>query len=531
MRLRSILLPLVIAGGIWALLPPRQKPVDAGLAGGTGVGNQAGKSSNEPVPLRKQVIRVAPKLFYMPGNVPMGVGQPLQGLYRVEQRYEALHPEVDIQYISVPTAREWLVTQAAAGLLPDIVDVNVEEVWQDTHKGWYIPLDEYLARPSAYAADGEPGSVRWSDIFKYPAISESVVAPDGRTYCIVYDMVETGMFYNKEIFSKVGVSPPQDWQEYHQMQRKLREAGYIPTLALITDLADWATDLLFDQLYQPILPVLDLRPEHPDLKEFRDGYLDWDEIAFLYSKGFFSKSDPRFVELWRLMKEWRGHMGGSLSAADNPRLFLIEKGATLWSGSWQVHQFTNDPTMDFDWDVFYLPPVTEKTSRFANGHPQVVIGGPGTQFVVTSSAIADTGSSATSERLKRCIDFLQFLTTPESVRDVVKEVAVFLPNHKLVEARPEHAQFSKFLERRSSISKWQFTFDMRFNEIMSRMLELYLNGGVTEAEYLDWMQRNIESSIETAVRRHKPDFTPLQKRWEELAPLRATIEGLPDAAR
>lgn len=526
LRVRQLFLPLLVAAGAYALVPPadeQTKPLPGEKPDATRVATGA----------RKYVIKVAPKYFYMPGNIPMGVGNPLQGLRLVEERFEALHPDTNIEYVGVPGAREWLVTQAAAGLAPDIVDVNVEEVWGDTHKGWYVPLDEFLARPSPFSKPGEPGSARWSDVMKYPAISESVIAPDGKTYCIVYDMVETGIFYNKDIFKKLGLAPPATWEEFLVLQQKLRKGGYIPMLSAITNVADWATDLFFDQLYASILPGIDVEPEEERLKAFRDGYLDWDEISFLQRKGFFTKDDPRYVEMWRLIKEWRSYMSPDIGdkSTDFIKIFLTQRGAMVWTGSWEVHRFRNDPTMDFEWDIFYLPPVTPDTSKFADGHPQVVIGGPGTQFVVTNSAIKDTGTSATSERLKRCISFLQFLTTPESTKAVVNEVAVFLPNLKGVEPRPELSRFDEFLKRRSSITKWQFTFDMKFNEVMLRMLELYLNDGISEEEYLDWMDRNLDGAIKTMVRRQKPDFAPLEKRWAELAPMRADMPGLPDAAR
>lgn len=534
--LKNLFLLVILGLSAWALVPPAEKA--AAPAPSSSDSSSADPSfSSSPVSSssasRKHVIRVGPKLFYMPGNVPMGVGRPLEGLRKVAERYEALHPDTKIEYVAVPAAREWLVTQVAAGIAPDIVDVNVEEVWGDTHKGWYIPLDEFLDRPSAYARPGEPGSARWWDVMKYPAISRSTVGPDGRYYCVVYDLVETGIFYNREIFRKAGVAPPADWADFLRVQEKLRAAGYIPLVAPITNLADWGTDLLFDQFYQEILPILDLKPEAEELRQFRDGYLDWDEIAFLHGQGFFTRKDERFVSIWRTMKEWRRHMSPDISdtGTDYVKLFLTQKAAMYWSGSWMVHQFRNDPAMEFEWGVFYPPAIPRSYNRYANGHPMVVIGGPGTQWVITRSAIRDTGTSATSEHLRRCIDFLQFLTTPESSAAVVNEVSVFMPNTVGVEARPELKEFDEFLRRRSSISKWQFTFDMKFNDVMVRMLELYLNGGVTEEEYLDWMERNLDAAVKNAVRRQKPDLSVYETRWKELAPRRAALEGLPDGAR
>lgn len=523
-HLKNGALLLGLALFIWALMPPRVEEVPS-----------ASSTTNQPAPSsnRKYVIKVAPKQFYMPGGIPMGIGKPLEGLTKVAARFEALYPDTKIEYVAVPTAREWLVTQVSAGLAPDIVDVNVEEVWGDTHKGWYIPLDDFLEAPSASAKPGEPGSVSWFDVLKYPSISQGVAAPDGKIYCIVYDMVETGIFYNKDIFAKVGVAPPRDWTEFLDIQTKLRAAGYIPLLANASSISDWGTDLIFDQYYRSILPGIDLRLDDPKRAAYLESYLDWNEITFLYGKRFFTRDDPRFLEIWRTLKEWRTHMSQDIGdrTVDYEKLFLNQNAAMRWEGSWRVQQLQNDESVDFEWGVFYLPPITPQYSRLATGHDMVVIGGPNTQFVVTNAAISDTGSTATSQRLDRCIKFLQFLTTPESADAIVNEVTCFLPNVKGVEPRPELEAFDEFLERRYASSKWQFTFDMQFNEVMNRMLELYLNDGLTEDEFLEWMERNLKSATEKATARLKSDFPALEKRWNELAPLRATMKDLPNAAR
>ena len=522
---KNIFLILCLALFIWALLPPESEQK-------TSTSTETNKTFT-PSASVKYVIKVAPKQFYFPGGIPMGIGKPLQGLSNVAARFEALYPDTKIEYVAVPSAREWLVTQVSAGLAPDIVDVNVEEVWGDTHKGWYIALDEYLERPSAFSKPGEPGSERWFDVMKYPSISQGVAAPDGKIYCVVYDMVETGVFYNKDIFEKVGVKPPNNWTEFLALQTKLRAAGYIPLLANASSISDWGTDLTFDQYYRAILPGIDLRLDDAKRSAYLKSYLDWDEITFLFGKGFFTRDDPRFMEIWRTLKEWRTHMSQDIGdrTVDYEKLFLNQTAAMRWEGSWRVQQLQNDPSVEFDWGVFYLPPITQAYSEYATGHDMVVIGGPNTQLVLTNAAISDTGSAATSQRLDRCIKFLQFLTTPESADEIVNEVTCFLPNVKGVEPRPELEAFDEFLERRYSSTKWQFTFDMQFNEVMNRMLELYLNDGISEDEYLDWMERNLKSASEKATVRLEADFPALEKRWNELAPVRATMKGLPNAAR
>ena len=129
---------------------------------------------------------------------------------------------------SLGNLREYLLTQLTAGKAPDIVMANVEDVWADVHKGWYVPLDQYMNEPNPYCAPGTPGATCWWDQFTYQTISRAKTGLDGKMYCISYDMVETGIYYNKDIFRKLHLTVPRTWDEFETVMRTLRAAGYTP---------------------------------------------------------------------------------------------------------------------------------------------------------------------------------------------------------------------------------------------------------------------------------------------------------------
>ncbi len=453
----------------------------------------------------------------------MDVGKPLEGLAKVAEKFEKLYPDTRIEFSEAPVgSREYLVTQLAADQAPEIINVNVEDVWQDVQKGWYVALDKYLEEPNPFAKNNR----QWWDLFKYQAASRGKGAPNGKMYCITYDMVETGIFYNKDIFRRLGLSVPKDWLELIGVQEKLKAAGYRPLLVGGVEVADWGMDLVFDQVYGEILPSLDLQKD-PVRELSLPGYLDWDEIAFLSGKGFFTKRDPRFVETFRILKAWRKHWPKSMNE-NMARVFMTGKGGMWWTASPSVNRLARDPQVKFDWGVFYLPPIPKSYSRFADGHEQVVIGGAGTQFVVTKTAFSDTHDPATSVKLKRTIALLQFLTIPENSDMVVNELLAFLPNVVGVEPNPALLPFHEFLQREASKTKWLYTFDLRFNEIYRRMLDLYLNDGIDEAEFLDWMESNIKSASDTVVRRMGVDLSKFEAKWQENEKLRRAQSELPN---
>ena len=528
MYVRWLSLGVILALGVWAMWPPpaEEKP-------------QNGK---EPAPKRdaKYKIKFSPGVSYMPGSIPYGIGTPLKGLKEVVDEFETRFPDTEVEIITVPGLREYLVTQLSSGNAPDILNVNVEDVWTDVQKGWYVPLDPYLEAPNPFIVEkgdpNAPGSKQWWDQFRYQAISRGKAAPDNLNYCLSLDMVETGIFYNKEAFRKAGISEPRDFEDWMIGMAKLEEAGYTPILMSIDWFNDWCTDLFFDQLYNNLLPGVDLVKD-PTREAYLQGYLDWDELCFLYQKDFFTTKDPRYLEVWKIMKRFRKYCNKNLSSTDFVREFVTGKAAQIWNTSSLIYRLNADQKLGFEWGVFYLPQFTKQTSQYASNVPMCVIGGSATQLEVTNGAVVDTDPALpmnerirTSERLKRVISLLQFLCVPENYTRIVNEFPCFVSNINGVSARPEMKDFETILERPYTTTKWVFTFDLKFSEIQRRMLELYLNNGIELDEFMAWQTENLTASTENLLDRKldvKEHMNDLQKTYDGLAPIRATYKDLP----
>jgi len=200
----------------------------------------------------KYVIRFSPGQQYFPGTVPQGIGEPLEGVANVVAAFEREFPDTKVEVINTPNTREYLVTQLSGGAAADIVSVNVEDVWVDVQKQWYVPLDRFLDQPNQFVvARGQPdapGYRQWWDMFRYQAVTRGKQAPDGGNYCLSLDMVETAIFYNKTFFAENGLRPPTTWTEFITLLQQIKAKGKTPLGVNIDMLADWGQDLLFDQL-------------------------------------------------------------------------------------------------------------------------------------------------------------------------------------------------------------------------------------------------------------------------------------------
>jgi len=302
-------------------------------------------------------------------------------------------------------------------------------------------------------------------------------------------------------------------------------------------MTDWCHDLFFDQLYYKLLPGIDLIQD-PVREGYLQGYLDDVELYFLFNQGFFTRNDGRYRELFRLMYEFRGYCNQNIATIDLVREFVTQRGAMIWMSCVLTYRLKADRSLAFDWDVFYLPRFTHETTPFASETPMCVIGGSAAQFEVTNAAISDTPEDmpfeeriASSKRLRRVIQLLQFLTVPENYERIVNEYECFLPNIEGVDVLPALKPFEEILQRRYTTTKWAFTFDLKFYEILRRMLELYLNDGIDLEGFMQFQEDNIRAATTNLVIRKPVDEDELRRAWDERAPLRAAMKGLPDAGK
>jgi raffinose/stachyose/melibiose transport system substrate-binding protein len=523
--LRRLSLAAVLTVGVVVLWPERKTAA---------AGPEAGPKSAD----YKYVLRMSVGQSYLPGSVPAGIGEPLQGVAKVVADFEARYPDTKVEVVTVPIEREFLVTQLSGGAAPDIVSVNVEDVWVDAQKQWYVPMDQFLERPNPFVREkgdpSAPGARQWWDMFAYQAITRGKGAPDGKNYCISLDMVETGIFYNKTFFAQHGLRPPESWGEFIALLRRVKELGRTPLLSNIDCLADWGTDLVFDQFYHELMPGLDVKKDDPVRAAYLQGYMDPEEISFLHRQGYFTRRDPRFVEVWRKLGELRPFLTKDINTQDLTREFVNQQAIMLWNGSWFVYRLHGDRQLGFDWGVFYLPPMRATDSPYASGLPMCVIGGVATQLEVTNSALIDTDPAlpfaeriARSGRLRRVVELLQFMCLPENTGRIVNEYPAFIPNIIGVPVHPQLDPFVEILKRRYTTTKWVYTFDLRFNEILKRILHLYLTGAITLEEFMHWQEENVTTATENFLQRTQTDLAPLRQEWDRMAPVRTHWRDVP----
>ncbi len=464
------------------------------------------KGSNSTNTTRKNTIHVNLGI-YTPGT-KLPLGPPLEASKKAAEKYNSLHPETTVKFVYEVTRGsqegEWLKTQLVGGIAPDIINQNAEITWPDVSKDWYIPLDEFLEKPNPYIK----GNVRWMDSFINKALMNAKRAPDGKLYCVSIDIVETAVFYNKTLFEKYNLSIPETWGNFIKIQEILLKNGIIPFTAEGNLGSDWGQDIIFDMLYSDIIKNLDVEPSMESQSAYMEHYLTPKEVVFLLKKGFFTKNDSRWREMNKLLKDWRKYWAKELKNTDVSRLFITQRVAMLWNGSWFIRRLAYDPYIDFEWGVFYLPAMTKKTSEFASGTKASVIGGSAIQLHVTNSA-------KTYNHLDRVIDFLMFLTAPQNFGKILNEAMMFLPNIKEIDMPEELTPFKNIFNRRYCSIKWLESFDPQYKGYWRRMLDLYLHDGITLDDFLERLENNFNQFGDKKIAEYNWDFTEYEKKWQE----------------
>jgi ABC-type glycerol-3-phosphate transport system substrate-binding protein len=304
--------------------------------------------------------------------------------------------------------------------------------------------------------------------------------------------VETGIFYNKTLFDRYHVKIPQDWREFIQLQKMFADSGLIPLATDRNGFMDWAPDLLFDQCYFEILNLLDYKKKS-DLEEaYYQGYLTPEELCWLTKKGWFSARNPRFRESWRLLKEWRQFWQKDLTHSDQARLFITQRSPMFWTGSWFVRRLKLDPLINFDWGVFYPPAIPRNYSAYCCGVNQCVIGGAGIQFHITRRAIDDND-------LEQTVDFLRFITTPEHASQIANEAGMFIANIVGAFLPQNLAPFEEIVLRRYCTVKWQYSLGHRFTDNRERLIEFFLNGGMSLDDFMIELDRSLQQTADRLI--------------------------------
>ncbi len=437
---------------------------------------------------------------YTPGvNRSFAALPPLKEFSVLAEKYHELHPNVTLEFVELPTMKSeeeyqsWVVTQTLAGTIPEIVYAQATSLEAYAKNDWFVDLYPYLSQPNPYVA----GNEHWMDLFGEKLISTRRAA-GGQLWSLPISMVATAIFYNKDIFDSVGVTPPKTWAEFMSVCQKLKTAGKTPMLFDMSNTThlSWSYRVILSYFYESVLPEIDVLPA--------DDIISTEEFARAVKKGLIDANSERHKEIFRLYNQWKDYYQKGFLSAPAPGMFERGEVAMWWQGIWQLLPLEMDPGRKFEYGTFYMPKITGETSGFVEGDTPVrMIGGAsGIQFAISKAA-------KDKNVVEPAVDFLKFITTPENDGAIFAEGKTLAPIVKGAKGDPALDSFVAQGENGITTFVLERLLNTQQRDAWLRIMSLYLSGKYDLDKVSSEMQKLYMEAADIMIAANKYD----QSRW------------------
>jgi raffinose/stachyose/melibiose transport system substrate-binding protein len=306
--------------------------------------------------------------------------------------YEAEHPGVEIEFQAFQSATYQAALSAAlaAGEAGDIVHVRAYGQFEAV-SDFLVPLDDKVPALADFPTLALDGERRRSD---------------GRVYAVPFASQTLVIYYNADIFSELGLTPPETWDEFLSTAQAIKDGGFIP-------LANGTATTWMNEVFMGVFG--------PNFygAEFFD-----DIIA-----GEADFTDARFTGALEKLLELRPYMAPDFEGIDYAtaqNLFANGLAAMFAGGSWEIANFRDlNPDLNFD----LMPgPAAEA------GQPRLV-----SWFLDGGYAV-----KAASPNQEEALEFIRFLATQEFGQQLTDMLQNISPIPGVVSTDPLLAKVAEF---------------------------------------------------------------------------------------
>ncbi|UYN98568.1 MAG: sugar ABC transporter substrate-binding protein [Devosia sp.] len=281
----------------------------------------AGLAAGALVAAGPAYAQVTLKVWSIDGNDRPGIADTYS------KEFDEANDDIVVEYRAVPF--DELVNETlrafATGNAPDIVSFDNPDFALFSSRGAMLDITERVANSEVLSQadyfEGPMNSVTWDGkIFGLPKYTDTI-----------------GIFYNKDLFAKAGLSePPKTWDEVVEYAEKLTDPAAGVYGATFSARAGEEGTFQF-------LPIIQMSG---------GGY---DKVN--------TEGAAHVLDLWKQMIDngWASKDVLSLGQWDSTGTFNSGNAAMAISGPWEVDRMVEDA--QFDWGVALLPTVTEGGER------------------------------------------------------------------------------------------------------------------------------------------------------------------------
>ncbi|HHV65548.1 MAG TPA: extracellular solute-binding protein [Peptococcaceae bacterium] len=220
---------------------------------------------------------------------------------------------------------------------PDLVDQDGSEISGALLKGGEIlaePMDDFLNGP------GPDGKATFKEIYNTEILN--LYQLDNKVYFVPYVFITSGFYYDKTLFEKVGVEPPETWEEFVACHEAFEKYG-VPFLG-----ADNIGLYNAYYYYWAVQRVMGSGKFYEAASD-KTGQ-KWTEPGYLEAAKYVSEMSARGKHMFQ-----DGYEGAVWPAAQND--FAMGKMGALLCGTWIPNEVKNMTSPDFKWGFFPFPTV------------------------------------------------------------------------------------------------------------------------------------------------------------------------------
>jgi raffinose/stachyose/melibiose transport system substrate-binding protein len=247
----------------------------------------------------------------------------------------------------------------------------------------------------------------------------------GVYYALPYVGVVQGVYYNKDLFEKYGVTEPQTWAEFKNVLKTIQEQD-----EKIIPIANGLKPTEDSEMFMSIAANFLGGPDG------REKLMRTDGAGLCYNS-------PRVVDAFRAVQSLKPYLPQHVETVDSQtskELFFDEKAVMLFGGSWDVHRVGDNA--DFDWGVFAVPAPASKQT-----------------YVIFQPDIG-IGINKDSAHKEAALEFMKWMTTKQALELTSKMLPGFYPlnENKPVAASDSNDQkFWALAQKFPGDIRWQFT--------------------------------------------------------------------------
>jgi len=419
----------------------------------------------------------------------------LKELQKAADAYKQKYPCRTVSFVddkfqdNITTIR----TKAAAGDLFDIFWAQWTSFQGQLPSGVALNLSPAMGAPSPYA----PEAKTWADSMNAQIIADTRTG-NGASYNVNGDWVANGWYYNKDLFTKAGITKaPTTWTEFVDASQRLKAAGINP--ASFVPYYGWMARPFLSTIYgnqYAQLAALDGAP----------GFSTADE-ALAQAKGLLTATDPKFTSWWAAFKKASDTWAPDYITADPDKNFQAEqdflagRSAMYFNGSYFTSKL-KAANLPFAFDVFPFPKVDQQTSQYTTDvDPGDTIGGPTGAFQYAISTAQSDKSMSEAGKPEAVLDWVQFFTAPKTAEAIVNETGEFLPTFAGTTPRPEFANVAGAIKQPTRTIRVGYTAP-NLDKDDQRIFGSYLGGQLSLEQVVGQLDEAMKKAADAYIKQN-----------------------------